>query len=447
MLHIPELKEGKKRVVIIGGGFGGLHLARNLNTKYFQTVLIDKNNFHTFQPLLYQVSTAGLEPDSIAYPLRKRFTGKSDFFFRMAEVEHIDPQEKLISTNNGRLNYDYLVIATGTKSNFFGNKRIEKYAMPMKTVQEALDLRSLILQKLEKTTHTADGAEQDALLKFVIVGGGPTGVELAGALSELKNHVLPKDYPDLDLSHMHVYLLEAAPRLLGGMSETSANKALEYLKGMGVDVKLNTAVADYDGRTLELDGSDEEISAETLIWSAGVTGNTIKGISEDQVESNRYLVDDYNKIKGLDDIYAIGDIAMMKQENYPEGHPQVAPPAIQQGKLLAKNLENAAQNKAMTPFEYFDKGTMATIGRNKAVVDLGKLKFGGFMGWLAWMVVHLLSLVGFRNKIVTFWNWVWNYFSYDRGIRLIIRPFKEKRADKPKEKPEEALAESAPMAK
>lgn len=419
LLNIPN--SNKKRVVIIGGGFGGIQLIQTLRKAGFQIVLIDKNNFHTFQPLLYQVATAGLEPDSIAYPLRKMFFGVSDFYFRMAEVKKIEPEKSQVSTDIGDLNYDYLVIATGSQTNFFGNDNVEKYSMPMKTVAEALDLRSLMLQNFEKALLTKDLSERERLMNFVIVGGGPTGVELAGALSELKNHVLPKDYPDLDFRRMDVHLLEAGPQVLGPMSEKSSKRSAQYLEEMGVKVWLNTPVINYDGKIVKTE--TKELPAETLIWAAGVKGTVIPGIDENAIERGRYLTDEFNLINGTKNIYAIGDVALMKTEDYPGGHPQVAPTAMQQGVLLGKNLKRIKAGKEIKPFQYKDKGSMATIGRNRAVVDFNKLHFGGFSGWLVWMLVHLLSLVGFRNKVITLLNWVWNYINYDRGVRLIIRPF------------------------
>jgi len=419
LLNIPD--SNKKRVVIIGGGFGGIQLIRKLRNARFQIVLIDKNNYHTFQPLLYQVATAGLEPDSIAYPLRKMFFGVSDFYFRMAQVVRIEQQSNRVVTDIGELDFDYLVVATGSKTNFFGNKNIERHAMPMKSVSEALDMRSLMLQNFEKALLTKNLSERTGLMNFVIVGGGPTGVELAGALSELKNHVLPKDYPDLDFRRMEVHLLEAGPKVLAPMSEKSSKTSLKYLEEMGVRVWLNTPVIDYDGKVVKT--KTKELPAKTLIWAAGVHGRLIPGIAENAIEKGRYLTDEFNLIVGTENIYAIGDVALMKTENFPHGHPQVAPTAMQQGAVLGKNLYKIKSGKEQIPFQYKDKGSMATIGRNRAVVDMNKLHFSGLPGWMVWMLVHLLSLVGFRNKVVTLLNWVWNYINYDRGVRLIIRPF------------------------
>ena len=423
-MNIPQT--GKKRVVIIGGGFAGLHLAKNLNDRYFQIVMIDKNNYHTFQPLLYQVATAGLEPDSIAYPLRKLFKGSKDFYFRMAEVEQVDSANNRLHTTIGFVDYDYLVIATGTTTNFFGNKELERNAMTMKSVSEALDLRSLILQNFEKALLKSAVSEQDALISIAIVGAGPTGVELAGALAELKKHVLPHDYPDLNINRMQVYLIEMADRVLPPMSNVASTKALDYLKRLGVNVILEEAVENYTDHTVRLK-SGKELNAAMMIWAAGVKGNLLNGMKEESVKYSRYEVDRHHLVKGEENIYAIGDIAYMETEEFPHGLPMLAPVANQSGDNLAKHLnyKEEGRGKIVKEFEYFDKGVMATVGRNKAVADLNKLKFGGLFAWLIWMFVHLLSLVGFRNRLITFFNWSYNYFNFDRGIRLIIRKFEK----------------------
>ena len=427
---------GQTRIVIVGGGFGGIELVKHLQTKDVQVVMIDRHNYHTFQPLLYQVATAGLEPDSIAAPLRKIFDNKKNFFFRMAKVESVSPEEKMINTNIGRIRYDYLVLSTGTKTNYFGNKKIQNLAFPLKQVPQALNLRSQILQNFEKAVTSDDTEEIDRLTNFVVVGGGPTGVELAGALGELKKYVLPRDYPDLDFSMMKVYLVEGLDRLLPPMSEKSGKQAKKDLeRRFETIVKLNTMVKDYDGYEVTL-STGEKIISETLIWAAGVQGVVIKGLDKAETEKSRYLVDEYNRVKGYESVFAIGDVALMQNEEFPKGHPQVAPVAMQQGQHLAKTLGNLIQGKTTKPFSYFDKGTMATIGRNRAVADLPNgMKFSGLMAWLAWMFVHLLYLVSFRQKLITFGNWMWNYFTYDRGTRLIIRPFDyRQRVDRKREK-------------
>lgn len=415
------------RIVIIGGGFAGIQLAKNLKNQPVQVVMLDRNNYHTFQPLLYQVATAGLEPDSIAGPLRKVFEDNDKFYFRMARVERINPEKRIVYTEIGFIQYDYLVIASGTLTNYFGNENIAKLAFPMKQVPQALNLRSHMLQNFEKAVTTYDKDEIETLMKFVIVGGGPTGVEVAGALGELKKHVLPNDYPELNLKQMKIYLVEGLPRLLTGMSTHAGQRSLQDLKKFGVEVKLNTLVSDFDGYEVTLsDGT--KIATQTLIWAAGVQGNIIDGLTGDSIYKNRFIVDRYHQIEGYDRIFALGDVAYMATEKYPEGHPQLAPVAMQQGRHLAKNIRRLLKGKPPLMFEYVDKGAMATIGRNRAVADLPpKLHFGGKMAWLIWMFVHLIFIIGFRQKIVVFSNWLWNYFTYDRGTRLIIRPFDYKR--------------------
>jgi NADH dehydrogenase len=422
-MNIP--KSEFPRIVIIGGGFAGINLAKLLAHKNVQIVLLDKHNYHTFQPLLYQVSTAGLEPDSIAYPLRKIIKKHKHSYFRLAEVLAVDANAQHIETNIGNLDYDYLVIATGTKTNYFGNASIETYSMPMKKVPQALDIRSLILQNIEKATIVATLEERKALLNFVIVGGGPTGVELAGAIAELKNHIVPRDYPDLDSSCMQIHLLEGNDRVLPPMSEHASEKAEKFLKELGVQVHCNTFVKAYDGLSV-ITNTDLSLKSETLIWAAGVTGDLVKGLKAESLieKANRYKVNQFNQVEGYANIFALGDIAYMKTEAFPKGHPQVAQPAIQQGKLLGKNLIRLINNQPLKPFLYKDKGSMATVGRNKAVVDLKYYKFAGFFAWFVWMFVHLMSLVGFRNRVITFFNWTYNYINFDKAARLIIRPFK-----------------------
>jgi NADH dehydrogenase len=394
-----------------------------------QVVLFDRNNFHTFQPLLYQVSTAGLEPDSIAFPLRKIFKNSKNVFFRWGEVLRVVPERNTLETSIGKIEYDYLVLATGSTTNFFGMQGVADNAMPMKTVAEALNLRSLILQAFEQATLTNDPKERQELMTFVVVGGGPTGVETAGALEELKKHVLPQDFPELDLRLMRVYLLEATPRLLNGMSDNAGNKAVQFLQSMGVNVLLGASVKEYDGATIQLqDGS--AIAAKTLIWAAGVIGATVDGFAKDTiVRGNRLKVDAHNRVEGYGNVYAIGDVAAMPNtdERFPNGHPMVAPVAMQQGQLLAKNLIRLTKRAPMEAFRYFDKGSMATVGRNRAVVDIHKLRFSGWLAWVTWLGLHLLMLVGFRNKVIVLINWIWNYISYDRGTRIIVRPFRRKR--------------------
>ncbi|MFD2550578.1 NAD(P)/FAD-dependent oxidoreductase [Bizionia sediminis] len=423
-MNIPESKY--PRVVVVGGGFAGINLLKGLKNKPVQVVLLDQRNYHTFQPLLYQVSSSGLEPDSIAYPLRKIIKTSENIFFRLAKVTQINPEKQQIDTSVGVLDYNYLVLATGTKTNYFGNKAVETFSMPMKTVPQALNIRSLILQNLEKATIAKTVAERHAYLNFVIVGGGPTGVELAGAIAELKNNVVPKDYHDLNAQDMQIHLLEGGDRLLPPMSKHASKKAALFLEKLGVNIHCNTFVENYDGKKVQTNTS-LQMESETLIWAAGVTGNPVNGLTADVLvnKTNRYRVNRFNQLMGYPHIFALGDVAYMETEAYPKGHPQVAQPAIQQGRLLAKNLVNLLAKKPMKKFEYRHVGSMATIGRNKAVVDLGALKFSGFIAWFVWMFVHLMALVGFRNRVVIFFNWSYNYINFDKAARLIIRPFKK----------------------
>ncbi len=411
------------KVIIIGGGFGGIQLAKKLNKKEVEVLMVDRHNYHTFQPLLYQVATGGLEPDSIAFPLRKVFRSQKNLNFRVADVMQILPEEKKIITDIGDYEYDYLVLATGSETNFFGQNEIEHFSMPMKTVPEALNLRSLILQNLEEALIEEDPQRKKALLTFVCVGGGPTGVETAGALAELRNHVLISDYPELDIKSVRIFLIEGSERILEPFSEEASAKAKEFLEDMGVVVMEKTRVNHYDGQLITYN-TDQTIDTKGVIWSAGVKGALIPGIDKAEiVRGGRIRTTNYNQIVGYDNIFAIGDLAYMETKDFPNGHPGVAQTAIQQGKQLGENLLRIINNEKPHDFDYFDKGSMATVGRNKAVVDLKYWKFQGFFAWLTWMFVHLLFLVGFRNKAVTLMNWIINYFSYDRGTRVIIRKF------------------------
>ncbi len=424
-MNIPQTSF--PRVVIIGGGFAGLAAARGLEDQDLQVVLIDKHNYHTFQPLLYQVATGGLEPDSIAFPLRKRFNDVENFFFRLAEVTNINADENTIETSIGNLEYDELIIATGSTTNFFGNTNIEKFAMEMKSVPQALNIRSLVLENFEEALLETDLDKRRALMNFVIVGGGPTGVELAGALAEMKKGILPKDYPDLDIRQMKINLIQSSGELLKGMSNKASAKAEDFLIKLGVDVWKDLRVLDYDGETVKTNGHDH-FKAETVIWAAGVKGDSIAGLEQECLieRANRFKVDEYSKVIGYNNVYAIGDVACMQTKKYSYGHPMMAQPAIQQGKLLGKNILAKLKRKKLKPFKYNDKGSMATIGRNKAVVDLPKWKFQGVFAWFVWMFVHLFSLIGFRNKVIVFMNWIYNYIRFDRETRLIIRPYKKK---------------------
>ncbi|NCD69808.1 NAD(P)/FAD-dependent oxidoreductase [Mucilaginibacter agri] len=411
------------KVVIIGGGFGGIEVARKLANEPVEVLMLDKHNYHVFQPLLYQVATGSLESESIAFSIRKNFDDQKNFTFRIAEVTSINTDKNTIDTTIGEMAYDYLVVATGSTTNFFGNKDIEHYAMPMKSIPEALNLRYLILQNLEEAVLAKTHEEREEYLNFVLVGAGPTGVELAGALAELRNHVLTKDYPELTKDQMQVYLVDFLPKVLGPFSEESSAKAKDFLVKMGVKVELNVKVESYDGKIIKF-ADGREIRTKNVIWSAGVMGVVPEGISKDTIErGNRIRTNNICQINGLTNVFAIGDVAAMITDETPKGHPGVAQVAIQMGQNVGKNIASIINGKPTEPFKYNDKGSLATIGRNKAVADLGKIKFQGFFAWLIWMFVHLVSLLGFRNKVVVFVNWIMNYINYNGGTRLILRRF------------------------
>lgn len=414
----------KKRIVIIGGGFAGLKAAQSLKNSGYQIVLIDKNNYHQFQPLFYQVATAGLEPSAISFPLRKALHDRKDVHFRMASLEEVKPTINEIVTDIGTLKYDHLVLALGANTNFFSNKNIEEKAIPMKSLSEAINLRNVILDNFEKALNETDSATVKSLLNFVIVGGGPTGTELAGALSEMKNNILPKDYPELDFTQMNIYLLEASSKVLNGYSEASSTKGKAYLEKLGTEVRVDTFVKDYDGQKVYLaDGST--LNTNTLIWAAGVKGNTVNGLGEAAINrAGRIKVDQYNLVANHQNIYAIGDIAIMTSDSYENGHPQVAQVAIQQATLLAKNLKRQQKGHSPKPFNYKDKGSLATVGRNLAVADLPLFSFQGFFAWVLWLIVHLMSILGVKNRLFVFINWAWSYFTYDQSLRLLIKPKK-----------------------
>jgi NADH dehydrogenase len=418
--NIPDT--GLPRVIIVGGGFAGINLAKKLKDAPVQVVLLDRNNYHLFQPLLYQVSTAGLEPDSIAFPLRGIFGRQKNFHFRMAEVKGIRPAEQVLETGIGNIHYDQLVIATGSNTNFFGNKLIEEHAIGMKSLIEAVQIRNYVIKQFEESLLINDKAEIKSKLTFAVVGGGPTGVEMAGAISELRKHILPKDYPELPADCMDIYLIEMGPRILPALSDHSSEKAVEGLQKLGIRVLTNTAVKDYDGEVLLL-GNGDKIATKSLIWAAGVKGVPPAGLPKEIVLPNgRILVNEYNQVQGYTNIFAIGDIAQMTNDpKFPKGYPMVAQVAIQQGKLLAANLQRMARKQSLEPFHYKDLGNLATIGRNKAVAEIGKMKWSGRFAWFIWAVVHLMSLLGFRNKMVVFINWFYRYFTFDRGTRIIIK--------------------------
>jgi len=423
-MNIPQTD--LPRIVVIGCGFAGLKFCKKINGNNYQVVLIDQHNYHTFQPLLYQVASSGLEPDSVVYPIRKIFKGKKNFFFRLAKTERIDTGNKKIATSIGTISYDKLIVATGASSNFFGMKDIEKFAMPMKDVIEALNLRSLIIQNFEEALNTSDLNEREKLMNFIVVGGGPTGIEIAGSLAELKAHVLPNDYPDLDIRRMQINIIEADDRVLANMSDESSKKAEKYLKKRGIYIYLNTKVQAYDGTIVKTD--KKQFESKTLIWAAGIKGDYPSGIEKEHiVRGNRILVDECSQLKDLKDVYAIGDVAFIGSDLYPNGNAMLASVAEQQGHQLAKNFNRLASGINMKPFKYNDRGTMATIGRNHAVVDLPHFKISGIMGWFIWMFVHLMLLVDFRNRMVVFMNWAWSYVNYDKGTRVIIRKFSKQK--------------------
>ena len=421
---------GKPRIIIIGGGFGGLEVAKKLAGFKAQVVLFDRYNHHTFQPLLYQVASSGLESSSIVYPFRKRFAKQNDFYFRMGEVISVNPKENCIDTSIGSMKYDYLVIANGATTNFYGMTDVEENSVPMKSIIDAIKLRNRVLRNMETALLTDDPVRMNALMDFVIVGGGPTGVELSGALSELKRHVFPTDYKELELSNMDIHLVESNNRLLNGMSEVASQKALEYLQNMGVKVHLNCAVKAYDGQEV-LFNTGEKLISTTLVWAAGVKGQPLPGLQPESIgRSQRIKVDEFNRVKGYDNIFAIGDAAIMEGDaKFVNGHPMMSPPAMQQGRNLAENLKKLITKKTLKPFKYNDQGSMATIGRHRAVVDLNvfktQYKSQGLFAWFLWMFVHLISIIGFRNKFFVMFSWWWSYFSYDKSNRLIISRNKE----------------------
>ena len=422
-MSINIQRNQKKRVVIVGGGLGGLRLAEDLYGSGMQVVLIDKNNFHQFPPLIYQIATAGIDPSSISFPFRQIFRKRKDFYFRMAEARMVDTEKKILQTSIGKIDYDYLVLAAGATTNFFGNKNIEEWAIPMKTVPEAMGLRNALLSNFERALTCATEEERQELLNVVIVGGGATGVEIAGALAEMRRYVIPYDYPDMDSSLMHIYLIEAGDRLLAGLSQESSQKAYEFLKSMGVDIQFGKMVTDYrDHKVVMKDGT--EIPTRTFLWVSGIRANAMPGIDESHMGRGfRFKVDEYNRIPGLNDVFAIGDQCLQTSDAaYPNGHPQVAQVAIQQAKNLAKNLKlinQGADSNTLTAFHYKNLGSMATIGRNKAVVEIGKFHSQGFFAWVLWLVVHLRSILGVKNKMMVLLNWLWKYVSYNDSIRMI----------------------------
>ena len=418
------------RIVVVGGGFAGLELIRQLKNKPFQVVLIDRNNYFTFQPLLYQVATAGLELASVVYPFRRILRRHNNVHFRLAEGTKVDPEKHTLTTSIGEISYDYLVVATGSRPVFFGLP--PERLITMKTTEDALYMRNTVLTEFERAVDATDNQKKEQLINLVIVGGGPTGVELAGAFAEMRKYVLPRDYPAIDLNRMKIYLVEGLDRLLPAMSEEASRSAKKFLEKMGVSVRLNQMIQEYDGKQVHID--DETVPTHNLIWTAGVKANRPGGLTNQiDTKTDRMVVDRVNRVVGYTGIYAIGDVAAMVCDDYPTGHPQLAPVAIQQGKHLAKNLVKLQRGQTAEFFTYQDKGTLATVGRNKAVADLPFGKTQGTMAWFLWMLIHLLTLVGFRNKLITLVNWMYGYFRYDRALRIIQRQSPDKRTN---ERPE-----------
>ncbi len=409
----------KKKIVLIGGGFAGLHVAKKLNKTDFDVTLIDRQNHHQFQPLYYQVASARLEPSNISFPFRKIFQKSRNTEIRLGDVEKIFPNENRVQTSVGDLVYDYLIIATGCKTNFFGNEQIAMYALSMKTTEESIEIRNRVLLSFEQFI-TATGTEKEALLNIVLVGAGPTGVELAGAFVEMKKDILPRDYPNVDFSRLKITLLEGSKNTLNSMSDESKKASRKYLEELGVIVRTETVITAYDGTTATLK-TGETILTKNLIWAAGVTGNIVEGLDPENIIRNRYKVDRYNKVLGTQNIYAIGDIAYMETPKYPQGHPQLANVAINQGKNLASNLLKLQKGKTLDEYEYRDLGSMATIGKHKAVVDLPFFKFQGYFAWFVWMFLHLMLILSIRNKLIIFFNWAWAYLTKDSSLRLIFR--------------------------
>jgi len=415
-----------KEILIIGGGFAGVNLAKNLaGTNSVRVTLVDLNNYNYFPPLLYQVATGFLDVANITYPFRKLFAGKDNIHFRMGSLQSIDAANNKVILSNGEMHYDYLVLATGTESNYFGIENIRKHGLTMKTIDDAVNIRNYILMKIEEATRLNDSEEIKKITTMVIAGGGPTGVELAGTIAEMKKNIFKKEYPELANQKGEIYLVDALPVVLAPMSKESQHYTHDVLTKFGVKVLLNKQVKDYvDNKVIFADGS--EIETKMLIWTAGVAGRVFEGLPQDSYgRGKRLKVDAFNKIDGTLNIYAIGDACIQTTDkNFPEGHPQLAQVAIQQGKNLAHNFKAMVSGKALKPFKYFDKGSMAIIGRSKAVAEIPspKLKFKGFIAWMMWLFVHLFSLINFRNKLQTFFNWMITLFTKDQSMRIIVRP-------------------------
>lgn len=425
------------KVVVVGGGFAGINLIKSLSRdKRFHITLVDKNNYHFFPPLLYQVSTAFIEPSSISYPFRRLFQEKENLRFHMGSLVKVNHQENTIETDTGNLSYDYLVLGLGTESNFFGMQNVKEKSWPMKTIDEALNLRNTILMNMEKAVRAETKEERDRLLNIVIAGGGPTGVELAGMLAELGANIARKEYPEIPDYGTHIYLVDAGPVLLSPMSKTAQKEATEVLTKLGVHIILNVAVKDYvDGKVMMADGNTIETC--TLIWASGVIAREVPGIPAESIgRGRRVLVDEYNRVKDFNNIFALGDQCLQTTDaKFPNGHPQVAQVAIQQGELLAKNLKKMVSNSELKPFVYNDKGSMAIISKYNAVADLPKFSIKGFFAWFIWLFIHVIPLIGFRSKVELAFSWFFSFITNDPTLRLIIRPEanKQQRSERPGE--------------
>lgn len=432
--NIPE-KGDRKRVIIVGGGFGGLKIARKLKNNKFQVILLDKNNYHLFQPLLYQVATAGIEPSAISFPFRKIFKQYKNFHFRVCEAQQVLTKQNILETSIGKISYDYLIISTGCNTNYFGNSQLSNEAMSLKTTSEALFNRNKVFESFESAQNISNEKERERLMTFVIAGGGATGIELAGALAEMRKFILPQDYPDLNTDSMRIVLIDGSNRLLSAFSEKSSQEVKNYLEKMGVELILNVQVKDYQNGMLSLSDNSTLIS-ENVYWVAGVKANSLTGFAQESYgQGNRLKVNSYNQIEGFSNVFAIGDTALMISKEYPKGHPQVVQPAIQQAANLIRNLKSMEDGSELRPFVYHNKGSMATIGRNNAIVEMNKIRFSGFPAWVVWLFIHLMSIVGVKNRLFIFIDWMWSYFTNDPSLRLIIKPTKRNEEKARKEEP------------
>jgi NADH:ubiquinone reductase (H+-translocating) len=424
IIRIPESQ--KERIIIVGGGFAGLEFAKRIDKKKYQVVLLDKNNYYQFQPLFYQVASAGLEPSSISYPHRKIFRNTTCFHFRMCKVEEVNPEKKILVTNIGTIPYGKLVIATGCDTNYFGNDKLRETTYPLKSVSESLLLRNRILLSLEEALSACNEQQLRETLTFVIVGGGATGVELAGALADMRKSILPKEYPEIDFNKMEIHLVDASPRLLSSMSENASSKAAQTLLKRGIIIHQDIAVKSYERPVVEFSDGNK-LTSRNVFWVAGVKPNALKGLGDEAYDKRgRIIVDNFNRVHGYTDIFSVGDTALLISDASPKGHPQVAQVALQMAKNLAVNLNKIDDQKDYIPFIYHDRGSLATIGRNAAVADLGKFRFSGRVAWWLWLWVHILSIIGMRNKLAVFIDWVWSYLNYDVSLRLLIKPKENK---------------------